>query len=211
MTTTFLPAPGDETRDETPKLTGVRLKNYRKTKLMRRDGKRCFYCYRPFTCRMVGATIDHIVPRSLFRTNALAHVVLACEQCNHAKADRLPLSIALILCAYDARSRPTVNTVNGSGEHPTGGVFTGPLTNTGWLMLARIAAANESADRSTPDQRDEARHTPRHTGGVGPVAPTVNSREAGVNSGESVVFIRLDSRPVPALVNTRLSMGEVAA
>lgn len=163
MTITLAPDPcnemGNETPDERTKLTGVRLKNYRKTKLTRRDGKRCYYCHRPFTCRLVGATIDHVVPRCLFRTNALAHVVLACRPCNEAKADRLPLSIALILSAYADRSRPTVNTVN-ARAHGRLTVFTGPLTVAGWLMLARLAAANESAAQSTPDLRDEQGHTP---------------------------------------------------
>lgn len=203
MTLSILPAPRDETRDETPKLTGVRLKNYRKAKLMRRDGKRCAYCYRPFTRRVVDATVDHVVPRSLFRTNALAHVVLACQPCNHAKADRLPLTIALILCANADRSRPTVNPVS-ARAHDAHSVLTGPLTMPGWLMLARIAAAHEVAARSTPDLRDEARHTPRHTVEVGTAPPTVSGERSGV-------LIRLNRPTIPTLVSTRLSDGEVAA
>lgn len=210
MTLTLAPESCDETPVEQPKLTGVRLKNYRKSKLMRRDGKRCFYCYRPFTCRLVGATIDHVVPRSLFRTNALAHVVLACGPCNNRKADRLPLTVALILCAHVDRSRPTDHIVS-ARAHDALTVFTGPLTTAGWLMLARIAAAREVAARSTPDLRDEARHTPRHTVGVGEVHPPVNARESAVNSDRSGALIRLDSQPLPVFVSTRLSAGEVAA
>ncbi|MFD5897971.1 HNH endonuclease [Streptomyces sp. NPDC060366] len=155
---------------ERPKLTPSQLKRYRKAKLWRRDGRRCFYCYRPFTRLLVGATIDHVVPRSLFRTNALAHVVLACQPCNHAKADRLPLSIALILCAYGARSRPT--------DRPT----VSPVTLAGWLMLARLAAGRESAARSTPDLRDEQGHTPRHTRPDGPLSPTANGHESATTN-----------------------------
>ncbi|MEV7102344.1 HNH endonuclease [Streptomyces atroolivaceus] len=68
----------------------------RKEQLARRHGRRCTYCHRPFAT-LREATLDHVVPHSLFRTWSVVHLVLACSPCNHAKADRLPLSIALLL------------------------------------------------------------------------------------------------------------------
>ncbi|WTA76006.1 HNH endonuclease domain-containing protein [Streptomyces sp. NBC_00838] len=148
---------------------------------------------------MVGATIDHVVPRSLFRTNALAHALLACQPCNQAKADRLPLTIALILCAHHVSSRPTT--------HPTDT----PVTLAAWLALARLAACRESANRSTPDLRDEQSHTPRHTLGSRTGHPTVSGEQSAVSDRERGALIRLDSRPVHGRVSTRPDTREVAA
>ncbi|MES9554641.1 MULTISPECIES: HNH endonuclease [unclassified Streptomyces] len=68
----------------------------RKEQLASRRGWRCTYCRRPFTA-LREATLDHIVPVSLYRTWAVVNLTLACRPCNHAKADRLPLSMALLL------------------------------------------------------------------------------------------------------------------
>jgi hypothetical protein len=246
---TARPAVSDETRNETrnetpverPPLKGVQLKNYRKCKLMRRDGKRCFYCYRPFTRRMTGATIDHVVPHCLFRTNALVNVVLACGPCNQAKADRLPLSIALLLCAYTDHSRPdtgpdTVDAgaprawgVHESARSPrvppasTSSTFsTGGIGRAGWLALARLAHANESARRSTPDLRGSTPHgwvNPPGGQVDPPTRPPVNTddgttvsiRESTVSAIGSAVSARPDRRSVPVFVSTCPAGGEVAA
>ncbi|MFE7614194.1 HNH endonuclease [Streptomyces sp. NPDC057496] len=80
----------------------------RKEQLARRHGWRCTYCRRPFTSPRE-ATLDHIVPVSLYRTWAAVNLTLACRPCNHAKADRLPLSMALLLLwsqAGDRRDEP---------------------------------------------------------------------------------------------------------
>uniref|UniRef100_A0AAU2A585 HNH endonuclease n=1 Tax=Streptomyces sp. NBC_00093 TaxID=2975649 RepID=A0AAU2A585_9ACTN len=125
----------------------------RKFQLAQRDGLRCAYCRAPFT-KLGEATMDHVVPLSLLRTWSADHLVLACRSCNEAKADRLPLSIALLLLWSADPSRPT-------------------LTLADWRLLARLAHANQSTyaavwspdpigQRSTPDLRDEPRHTRRH-------------------------------------------------
>ncbi|MFF4096329.1 HNH endonuclease [Streptomyces sp. NPDC001834] len=80
----------------------------RKQQLARRHGWRCTYCRRPFTA-LREATLDHIVPVSLYRTWAAVNLTLACRPCNHAKADRLPVSMALLLLwsqAGDQRDEP---------------------------------------------------------------------------------------------------------
>ncbi|WP_371790761.1 HNH endonuclease [Streptomyces sp. NBC_01471] len=68
----------------------------RKYQLARRDGQRCTYCRRPFAS-LREATLDHVVPVSLLRTWSVGALVLACRPCNQAKADRLPLSMALLI------------------------------------------------------------------------------------------------------------------
>ncbi|MDX2820030.1 HNH endonuclease [Streptomyces ipomoeae] len=69
----------------------------RKQRLAARDGQQCYYCRRPFR-ELREATADHIVPVSLWRTWSVSALVLACRSCNDTKANRLPLSLALLLC-----------------------------------------------------------------------------------------------------------------
>lgn len=63
----------------------------------RRDGARCFYCRAPFPADLVGVTLDHYVPYSLWRESRPRNIVLACEPCNSRKADALPVSFAWLL------------------------------------------------------------------------------------------------------------------
>ncbi|WP_327075674.1 endonuclease (plasmid) [Kitasatospora purpeofusca] len=55
-----------------------------------RDGAACWYCHTGFGPGLDGATLDHLVPRSVVPTWALAALVLACAPCNEAKADTAP-------------------------------------------------------------------------------------------------------------------------
>lgn len=73
-------------------------KRARKRTLAARDGSWCAYCGRLFA-DLRHATIDHVVPISLFGTWRMEHTVLACLPCNRRKANRLPLLIALLLSA----------------------------------------------------------------------------------------------------------------
>ncbi|MFF0623591.1 HNH endonuclease [Streptomyces sp. NPDC004296] len=104
-----------------PHLNAAR-RRARKRTLARRDGRHCTFCRVLFAADLRDATIDHVVPISLFVTWRAENLVLACRPCNTTKGDRLPLSIAVLLC-------------------PTPGVD--------WPLLARLAHAQESADRST--------------------------------------------------------------
>ncbi|MFG3126547.1 HNH endonuclease [Streptomyces tendae] len=125
----------------------------RKQQLARRHGQCCAYCRRPFTS-LSEATLDHVAPQSLWRSWSVTSLMLACVDCNRAKADRFPLSLALVLLASIGPSRQTVGAAV-------------------WPLLARLAAAHQStyaavwtpdptALRSTPDLRDASRHTRRH-------------------------------------------------
>lgn len=78
--------------------------------------------------------MDHVVPISLYRTWSANALVLACQSCNHVKADRLPLSFALLLVWSADFGRPTSS---------TGG---GPDLAL-WRLLARLAHTKESVDR----------------------------------------------------------------
>ncbi|MER5413358.1 HNH endonuclease [Streptomyces virginiae] len=87
----------------------------RKEQLARRDGQRCAYCAHPFAS-LREATLDHVVPVSVLRTWSAGALVLACRPCNQAKADRLPLLIALLLIgSVDGVDTAAVHL----GVHPT--------------------------------------------------------------------------------------------
>ncbi|MFF4270144.1 HNH endonuclease [Streptomyces sp. NPDC001536] len=64
--------------------------------LAERDGRRCFYCRTQFDA-LRGVTIDHYIPKSMWACNLPANLVLACDGCNQAKADRLTWSMAALL------------------------------------------------------------------------------------------------------------------
>ncbi|AEM87068.1 HNH endonuclease [Streptomyces violaceusniger] len=66
-----------------------------------RDGARCHYCRTPFPEDLVGATLDHYVPYSLWPMSKPRNLVLACAPCNNAKADALPLTLAWLLLTAD--------------------------------------------------------------------------------------------------------------
>lgn len=70
-----------------------RRKRALKKSLAERDGARCWYCAAPFGPDLEGATVDHLIPRRFLPTWRQEALVLACEPCNHAKADRLPQEI----------------------------------------------------------------------------------------------------------------------
>ncbi|MGW1358470.1 HNH endonuclease [Streptomyces chartreusis] len=116
----------------------------RKQRLAARDGAQCYYCRHPFR-ELREATVDHIAPVSLWRSWSVSSLVLACRPCNDAKADRFPLSLALVLLAWADPTRPIVRPVD-------------------WPLLARLAAVHESAltsvttpvtPRSTPGTHDD--------------------------------------------------------
>jgi hypothetical protein len=67
--------------------------------LAERDGWQCFYCRAPFDT-LKEATSDHYIPRSVWPCNLPANLVLSCEPCNIAKADRLTWSMAAVLLAW---------------------------------------------------------------------------------------------------------------
>ncbi|MEV6331534.1 HNH endonuclease signature motif containing protein [Streptomyces sp. NPDC051909] len=140
----------------------------RKAQLAARDGWRCTYCWRRFR-HLREATMDHVVPISLYRTWSANSLVLACEPCNKAKADRLFLSIALLLVwSTDL----TFTGVRSTPEQP-GEAFTAPDRSTpddpiqlgpdqvDWLMLARLVQDRSQAEQLGSDQRERARPVDR--------------------------------------------------
>ncbi|WP_460069514.1 HNH endonuclease [Streptomyces sp. YKOK-I1] len=79
----------------------------RKRQLARRYGPRCCYCRTGFA-DLRDATLDHIVPNSLYPTGTYSALMLACWDCNHRKGDRFPLSIALLLLRSVDPTRPVI-------------------------------------------------------------------------------------------------------
>ncbi|MEE1737145.1 HNH endonuclease domain-containing protein [Streptomyces sp. BE147] len=149
----------------------------RKHQLSLRDGQRCAYCALPFVS-LREATLDHVVPVSLLRTWSAGALVLACRPCNHAKADRLPLSLALLVVwTYgpdlrdESRHTPRHTDPTGDTFTPDRSVFTaerpvftdpnesvrpapigiGP-EEVNWLLLAQLVHARTAGERSTLDR-----------------------------------------------------------
>ncbi|MBM7057850.1 HNH endonuclease [Streptomyces durocortorensis] len=142
----------------------------RKEQLARRDGQRCAYCALPFVS-LREATLDHVVPVSVLRTWSAGALVLACRPCNQAKADRLPLSLALLIVWTHGPDLHDETRHTPRHTEPTDGPFTvnrSVFTDTGessrpgsirlgpgevnWLLLARLVHARTAGERSTPDQ-----------------------------------------------------------
>ncbi|OAR25024.1 restriction endonuclease [Streptomyces sp. ERV7] len=89
----------------------AKTRRNRKARLAERDGQHCAYCRSPFATPLE-ATLDHVAPVSLFRTWSARHLVLACRSCNDRKADRFPLSIALLLLRSVDPTRPVIRPVD---------------------------------------------------------------------------------------------------
>lgn len=69
----------------------------------KRQGWQCMYCRAPFTDEL-RPTLDHFIPYSLWHTGNQHNLVLACQPCNGAKADRLPWTVAYLLLDRVARN-----------------------------------------------------------------------------------------------------------
>ncbi|GAB2616312.1 hypothetical protein GCM10027168_56000 [Streptomyces capparidis] len=146
--------------------TGAQRKQARKRLLARRDGMTCTYCRTPFP-DLTHATVDHVVPRCLYPTGESRHLVLACLPCNHRKADRLPLSMALILCAtipghtpYSAHPHAARTAYPDRSPYPTDPSTPTPVPN--WPMLARLAAAVTARSAGHPADHGHAVNTSAH-------------------------------------------------
>jgi 5-methylcytosine-specific restriction endonuclease McrA len=72
---------------------GSKRRRLLKARLAERDGAQCWYCATPFGPGLEGATVDHLIPRSLLHTWVQAALVLACYPCNEAKGNRLPQAL----------------------------------------------------------------------------------------------------------------------
>ncbi|MDX3229389.1 HNH endonuclease [Streptomyces sp. ME19-01-6] len=67
----------------------------KRLKLAERDGARCFYCSKPADPESL--TLDHWIPKSLWRCSKLANLRLACEACNHTKGNQIPFAVAIAM------------------------------------------------------------------------------------------------------------------
>lgn len=71
-----------------------------------RDGWHCHYCRKPFA-EPSEATLDHYIPWCLWHMSKPRNLVLACWDCNQAKADALPLTLAWLLLSMAPRLTQT--------------------------------------------------------------------------------------------------------
>jgi len=162
----------------------------RKRALAARDGAWCTYCGRLFA-DLRQATIDHVVPLSLFHTWRAEHTVLACAPCNQAKADKLPVLLALLILARHGNTPTGAHAPESADAHgiraTAGRVFAVGM----WLSLARVCTAFESAI-------------------YGPASPDPNAPESGRQSKADLpvfLHVRTDVRtlltPLPSAFPAR--------
>ncbi|WP_340560388.1 HNH endonuclease [Streptomyces sp. GSL17-111] len=159
----------------------------RKEQLARRHGQRCAYCRRSFT-DLSEATLDHVAPLALWRSWSVTSLMLACVDCNHRKADRLPLSIALLLCASASRppvtevvTRMSSGTTTPAAVEPTPPRLTGATTKAltsvttrvtpgvtprltlgVWRLLAQLAHANQPVFTAVQSANSGDGQSPSH-------------------------------------------------
>lgn len=180
-----------------PHLNAAR-RRARKRTLARRDGAHCAYCRIPFM-DLREATMDHVVPISLFLTWSADHLVLACRPCNTAKADRLPLSLALVLCATFAPTGVNTASTPVDGTVDAADITSTPVEPTVtpvdrdrdalamWRLLVRLAADHEKALTCVPD---------RVTPGVTGATPDCDARRTADPIGErSTPSLQRSTRP----------------
>jgi hypothetical protein len=67
-----------------------------KLDLIERDGFRCAYCARQFV-DLNDATLDHVIPNCVVGHWKPWNLVLACDPCNNAKSDGVPLVLMPML------------------------------------------------------------------------------------------------------------------
>lgn len=134
----------------------ARRRRARKFQLAARDGAHCAYCRALFT-NLKHATLDHVVPIRLLRTWSAAHLVLACRTCNHAKADRFPLLMALLLIGtMDGVEDPTVHPAS-TLDRSTAPAGTSPLIESGGRVVDRVDVHASTEAFATVDVRLLAR------------------------------------------------------
>lgn len=61
------------------------MRTRKKTFVLNRDKKKCFYCGRALTYSTV--TLDHFVPKSKGGTRDIANLFASCYKCNTEKGD----------------------------------------------------------------------------------------------------------------------------
>ncbi|WP_222623764.1 HNH endonuclease [Streptomyces buecherae] len=125
----------------------------RKAQLARRHGARCAYCRARFA-DLKAATLDHVVPRSLYPTWRVQDLVLACVTCNNRKDDALPLSVALLLCARYGQPQPVTPTPDLVTPAVTQVSAPDQVTAAAGTRVQLVPDAPRVPDRDGPDRPD---------------------------------------------------------
>ncbi|WP_269785620.1 HNH endonuclease [Streptomyces buecherae] len=134
------------------RLDSVR-RRIRKERLARRHGARCAYCRARFA-DLKAATLDHVVPRSLYPTWRVQDLVLACVTCNHRKGDALPLSVALLLCAHYGQPQPVTPAPDLVTPAVTQVSAPGQVTAAAGTRVQLVPDVSRVPDRDGPDRPD---------------------------------------------------------
>jgi len=84
---------------------------YSKSNIFARDKMVCQYCAK--LCTPEIATLDHVIPRSRWRSNSrvssFENVVTCCKRCNKRKGDKTPLEAGMRLLTQPKRvTRPQI-------------------------------------------------------------------------------------------------------
>lgn len=86
--------------DPRPWVGSAEKRRLKRLEIAERDGARCFYCRKPADPETL--TLDHWIPKSIYDCSRTRNLRLACEPCNTAKADALPLALVWLLLRYAA-------------------------------------------------------------------------------------------------------------
>lgn len=159
-----------------------------KRQLATRDGQRCFYCAHPFA-DLAAATLDHLIPFSVWPTWQQANLVLACRPCNQAKGRQLP-QVFLRPSGYrpglvpspSRAVRASVRAAVLSAVRPAARLLSAVLSAVGSVPVA-LPAVTGTGQASRPAGADLSRRA-GHDGSASEMAPA-------------------RARPVPVLVAAR--------
>ncbi|MGA5339013.1 HNH endonuclease [Streptomyces griseoincarnatus] len=97
----------------------------KRIRIARGQGNRCFYCRTPFRDAATEGTFDHYLPYTLWPRNVVYNLVIACQTCNEAKGDTLPLGLLLLLRPWLAVT-PLGTQASTTGRTTTGTPVTPP-------------------------------------------------------------------------------------
>lgn len=139
-----------------------------KRQLAARDGQACFYCAAR-SPDLTAATLDHLIPYSVWPTWIQANLVLACWLCNQAKGDQLP-QVFLRPTGYRpglvpslsvrARVRAAVRSAVRSAVRMVSALTTG-RTGTAVTLLPGVTGPGQRTDTGrTADTDTSAAHPP---------------------------------------------------
>ncbi|MFM7577761.1 MAG: HNH endonuclease [Microcystaceae cyanobacterium] len=77
--------------------------------LLRVHGNQCWRCQQAFPDKDL--TIDHLIPRSLFGSNNLLNLRLACKPCNQKRGNKIDAQVLLELTGCQSLKNMTLKSI----------------------------------------------------------------------------------------------------